>query len=148
MTGSVSVGEAARAWVRAWELGWGTHNPDVIAERYAVDCTFRSLPFRPIEHGREAARAYARESFDEERSVRFTFGEPLVADDGRATVEYRAVSVGLDGSSTTIHGVSVLRFGPDGLVAEHRDCWASAPGDYGIDLRSPASAPASTEALP
>ena len=34
----------------------------------------------------------------------------------------------------TIHGVSLLRIGPDGLVAEHRDCWTEADGDQGIAL--------------
>jgi nuclear transport factor 2 (NTF2) superfamily protein len=126
--------EGARAWVEAWKDGWARHDPDVIAARYTPDCRFRSEPFRDLDHGREAAHAYATHSFEEERSARFFFGEPIVAPDGRAAVEYRAVITAPDGSDTTIHGVSLLRIGPDGLVQEHRDTWAELEGDHGIDL--------------
>jgi nuclear transport factor 2 (NTF2) superfamily protein len=126
--------EGARAWVEAWQDGWARHDPDVIAARYAPDCRFRSEPFRDLEHGRGAAHAYATHSFEEEQSARFTFGEPLVASDGRAAVEYRAVITAPDGSDTTIHGVSLLRIGPDGLVVEHRDTWTELEGDHGVDL--------------
>ena len=70
------------------------------------------------------------------RSVRrrFTFGEPIVADDGRAAVEYRAVITTPEGTETTIHGVSLLRVGPDGLIAEHRDTWTELEGDQGVAL--------------
>jgi hypothetical protein len=126
--------EGARAWVAAWKDGWARHEPDVIAARYAPDVRFRSWPFRDLEHGRAAAHAYAAQSFEEERSARFTFGEPIVGDDGRAAVEYRAVITAPDGSDTTIHGVSVLRIRADGLVGEHRDTWAELEGDHGTAL--------------
>jgi nuclear transport factor 2 (NTF2) superfamily protein len=126
--------DGARAWVAAWQDGWARHDPDVIAARYAPDCRFRSWPFRDLEHGRGAARAYAARSFGEERSARFTFGEPIVDAGGRAAVEYRAVITAPDGSATTIHGVSLLKIGADGLIAEHRDTWTELEGDHGIDL--------------
>lgn len=126
--------EGARAWVEAWKDGWARHDPDVIAARYAEDCRFRSSPFRELEHGRPVAHAYATHSFEEEQSARFTFGEPIVAADGRAAVEYRAVIRTPDGSDTTIHGVSLLRIGADGLIAEHRDTWTELEGDHGVDL--------------
>ena len=126
--------DGARAWVAAWQDGWARHDPDVIAARYAEDCRFRSEPFRDLEHGREAALAYATHSFEEEQSARFFFGEPIVGPDGRAAVEYRAVILAPDGSETTIHGVSLLRIGPDGLVQEHRDTWTELEGDHGVAL--------------
>jgi hypothetical protein len=126
--------EEARAWVEAWKDGWARHDPDVIAARYAEDCRFRSEPFRDLEHGRAAAHAYATHSFEEEQFAWFTFGEPIVGPDGRAAVEYRAVITASDGSEATIHGVSLLRIGPDGLVAEHRDTWTELEGDHGIAL--------------
>jgi ketosteroid isomerase-like protein len=126
--------DGARAWVEAWKDGWARHDPDVIAARYAPDCRFRSWPFRDLEHGRGAARAYAALSFEEEESARFTFGEPIVGPDGRAAVEYRCVITAPDGSEATLHGVSLLRIGTDGLVAEHRDTWTELEGDHGIAL--------------
>ena len=126
--------EGARAWVAAWQDGWSRHDPDVIAARYTPDARFRSEPFRDLEHGRAAAQAYAAHSFDDEASARFFFGEPIVAPDGRAAVEYRAVITSPDGADTTIHGVSLLRIGPDGLVAEHRDTWTELEGDHGVAL--------------
>ena len=130
----VTTEQGVRAWVEAWQDGWARHDPAVIAARYAEDCRFRSAPFRPLEHGRSAPLAYATRSFGEERSARFTFGEPIVGADGRAAVEYRAVITAQDGSDLTIHGVSLLRVGPGGLIDEHRDTWTELEGDHGIDL--------------
>ena len=135
MSAPMTTEQGANAWVEAWKDGWARHDADAVAARYAEGCRFRSAPFRPLEHGRAAARAYAARSFDEESRATFTFGEPIVGADGRAAVEYRAVIWPPDGGEpTTIHGVSLLRVGPDGLVAEHRDTWTELEGDHGIDL--------------
>jgi ketosteroid isomerase-like protein len=131
----VSAEAGVRAWVDAWRDGWQRHDPHVIAARYAADCRFRSQPFRALEHGRDAALAYATGSFAQESRATFTFGDPIVGADGRAAVEYRAVIWPQDGGEpTTIHGVSLLRVGPGGLVAEHRDTWTELEGDHGTDL--------------
>jgi nuclear transport factor 2 (NTF2) superfamily protein len=130
-----TAAEGVRAWIDAWKDGWSRHDPEVIAARYAEDCRFRSEPFRPLEHGRDAALAYASYSFDEESRAEFTFGEPVVAPDGRAAVEYRAVIWPSEGGDpTTIHGVSLLTVGSDGLIAEHRDTWTELEGDHGVAL--------------
>jgi hypothetical protein len=135
VTDETTAAEGARAWVAAWQDGWARHDPEVIAARYAPDCRFRSWPFRDLEHGRSAAHGYATHSFEEESRAEFTFGEPIVAADGRAAVEYRAVIWPPDGGEpTTIHGVSLLRVGPDGLIAEHRDTWTELGGDHGVAL--------------
>ena len=131
--------EAAGAWVDAWSEGWARHDPAVLAARYAPDCVFRSLPFRAAGRGRQATFAYARQSFEEEQSSRFAFGAPVVSANGRAAVEYRAVITAADGAVTTIAGVSMLRFGDDGLVTEHLDTWTEADGDLGIAIRPEAS---------
>ena len=135
MSSAMTNEQGARAWVEAWKDGWARHDPDAVAARYAEVCRFRSAPFRPLEQGRAAAPAYAARSFQEESRATFTFGEPMVGADGRAAVEYRAVIWPPDGGDpTTIHGVSLLRIGPDGLVAEHRDTWTELEGDHGIAL--------------
>ena len=127
--------EGARAWVAAWKEGWARHDPDVIAARYAPDCRFRSEPFRALEHGRAAPLEYATRSFAEESRATFTFGEPIISADSRVAVEYRAVIWPSEGGEpTTFHGVSLLKVGPDGLIAEHRDTWTQLEGDHGIDL--------------
>ena len=127
--------DGARAWIEAWKDGWARHDPAVVAARYAPDCRFRSWPFRDLEHGRAAPLAYATRSFDEESRASFTFGEPIIGADGRAAVEYRAVVWPPDGGEpTTIHGVSLLKIGKDGLITEHRDAWTELEGDHGVDL--------------
>ena len=132
---SSTTRDGAQAWVAAWKDGWARHDPEVIAARYAAGCRFRSEPFRDLEHGRAAPLAYATHSFEEESRATFTFGEPIIGDDGRAAVEYRAVIWPPDsGEPTTIHGVSLLRVGPDGLIAEHRDTWTELEGDHGVAL--------------
>jgi nuclear transport factor 2 (NTF2) superfamily protein len=127
--------DGAHAWVRAWQDGWARHDPGTIAARYASDCRFRSEPFRALEHGRAAVLAYATHSFEEESNASFSFGKPIVGDDGRAAVEYRAVIWPRGGGDpTTIHGVSLLKVGADGLIAEHRDTWTELEGDHGVAL--------------
>lgn len=135
----MTTAEAVAAWVDAWSEGWARHDPTTVASRYALDCVFRSQPFRAPGRGRQAAFDYARQSFGEEQSARFAFGPPLVAANGRAAVEYRAVITAEDGSVTTIAGTSMLRFGEDGLVTEHLDTWTEADGDLGIAIRPEAA---------
>jgi uncharacterized protein (TIGR02246 family) len=120
----MDVGSAARAWVQAWSIGWAAHDADVIAARYADDCEFLSHPFREPLVGREGARRYAEQAFSEERSAVSTFSDPIVSGDDRAAVEYRATITTIDGRTSTLAGVTVLRFDDDGLVREHRDYWA------------------------
>ena len=125
--------EAARAWVDAWSAGWSSHDVAAIAERYSADCVFRSHPFRSAASGAVGAATWIREAFEEERSARFVFGDPIVSPEGRAAIEYRAVITGLDGRLTTLAGTTVLRFDAHGLVADHRDYWAITEGDLGLD---------------
>jgi ketosteroid isomerase-like protein len=132
-TPSMRPAEAARAWVEAWSDGWRDHDPERIAERYGDECVFSSHPFRQLRHGRQGALGYVREAFAQESTARFAFAEPIVANDGRAAVEYRAVISGIDNTVSTLAGTTVLRFGPDGLVLEHRDYWAITDGDRGLE---------------
>jgi ketosteroid isomerase-like protein len=118
--------DAARAWVEAWTKGWIDHDPDVIAARYADGCVFRSHPSRDPLFGPEGARTYAEQAFAEERSADPSFEQPIIGDDGRSAVEYRARVTTTEGDDVDLFGVSVLRFDDEGLVTEHRDYWAMA----------------------
>lgn len=139
INGSNIPAAAATAWVDAWERGWAEHDSVLIAERYAANCIISSHPLRPTVRGRAAAAAWIREAFAQERSARFVFGLPIVADD-RAAMEYRAIITGRDGVETTLAGTTVLRFDEAGLVTEHRDYWTTSPGDLGLDVPMEASA--------
>jgi ketosteroid isomerase-like protein len=134
VTDRVGPDTAARAWVDAWTFGWTNHDVEAIADRYGPGCTFASHPFRPAARGRHGAAAWVREAFAQERSATFVFGDPIASGDGRAAVEYRAVITAPDGGRSTLAGTTVLRFDDDGLVVEHRDYWAIADGDLGLDL--------------
>ena len=118
---------AARAWVDAWSRAWPAADPEPLRAVYADDAVFRSSPFREPRLGREGALDYARSAFaDQDDFTGCSFGEPVVAGD-RAAVEYWAVLVE-SGREVTIAGVSLLRFGPDGLVRSQQDYWALEPG--------------------
>jgi hypothetical protein len=75
--------------------------------------------------------------FSEEERAEVWFAEPVVEDD-RAAVAWWAISRGINGRDNTLAGVSMIRFGRDGLVVEQRDYWNSAddtalspPDDWG-----------------
>jgi len=114
----VETGEAARRWAETWERAWRDHDPAEIAGLYAENAHFRSQPFRAPEPARE----YAERVFAQEVSAEAQFGEPIV-DGDRAAVEWRARTQLVDGGEEDLVGVSLLRFGPDGLVTEQRDIW-------------------------
>jgi hypothetical protein len=114
---------AARNWVDAWTRGWEAADPDPIAALYAEDAVFRSHPFREPE---ASARAYVEHAFANESLVECRFAEPIVKGD-RAAVEYWAILRTPRGEET-LAGVTVLRFGPDGRVVEHRDHWSMQEG--------------------
>ncbi|HWM13530.1 MAG TPA: nuclear transport factor 2 family protein [Gaiellaceae bacterium] len=123
----MDTGAAVRAWVDAWSRAWPAADPAPLAAVYAPDADFRSHPFREPHEGREGALDYARTAFDDQEGFTYCrFGELVVAGD-RAAVEYWAVLVE-NGREVTIAGISLLRFGPDGLVRSQRDYWALEPG--------------------
>jgi hypothetical protein len=118
--------QAARLWVDAWARGWIAHDADLVASQYSDTCEFGSHPFRERLQGREGARQYAVQVFAEERSARPSFVAPVVGEDGRAAVEYRADITTIAGQETQLAGVTLLPFDSSGLVTEHRDYWAMA----------------------
>jgi hypothetical protein len=122
MTGA-DVRAAARRWVEVWGRSWPAADADAIAQLYAADAIFHSHPFR--EH--QAPGEYAAWAFADQTAAECRFGEPVV-DGHRASVDWWAVVTATDGAVETLAGTSLLRFGPDGLVVEQRDVWASEPG--------------------
>jgi hypothetical protein len=118
----VDAADAARRWAHAWRTAWLDGDDGAVSRLYSKDAVFRSHPARPAHIGTEGARAYARQAFAEERAMKVWFGEPFLAGNERAAVEYWAV-LRSEGRDLTLAGVALLRFQPDGLVAEQHDYW-------------------------
>jgi SnoaL-like domain len=118
----VDTESAARRWRETWARGWEEKDVDAIAGLYAEGARFRSQPFRELQD----PRAYSEWAFAEQDEAQVWMGDPIVAGD-RAIVEYWAV-VRYEGRDETIAGISVLRFGPDGLVHEQHDYWNAQEG--------------------
>lgn len=99
-----------------WERGWPEHNAGAIMALYAEGAFWQQHPFREPEPG------YLARVFAEEESAQCQFGTPVVDGDW-AAVPWTAQTRLVGGGTENMAGVSLLRFGPDGLVAEERDYW-------------------------
>lgn len=128
---------AAERFVSVWESGWAAHDVDAILALYAEDCVHRSMPFRPPHVGRAALATYLRWSFADELPLTVRFSAPLVGADATAVAEFHVTaeeSAPEGPRSLTLAGCVFVRFTADGLAAETRDYWHTAPA------REPASA--------
>lgn len=106
--------DAAERWVEVWERGWPAHDAAGISALYAEGTFWQQHPFREPEPG------YLARVFAEEESSQVLFGTPIV-DGDRAAVTWNAKTKLVNGGTEDLIGVSVLRFGADGLVIEERD---------------------------
>ena len=106
--------EAAQRWAEVWERGWPGHDEAAISALYAEGAVWQQHPFRDPEPG------YLARVFAEEESARCQFGLPIV-DGDQAAVPWSAQTRLADGGTEDLAGVSLLRFGTDGLVVEERD---------------------------
>ena len=122
---AVETLEAARRWAEGWLRAWPAADAEAVAALYAEDAEFRSEPFRDLQTPRD----YAEWAFSEQHEAECWFGEPIVEGD-RAVVEYWAI-VRFEGRDQTIAGIAVIRFRPDGLVAEQHDYWNVRDGRVG-----------------
>lgn len=119
---SVETTVLARRWRDAWVEAWPRRDVDAIAALYRADAAYRSHPLRAPD----TPRAYLARVLADEDAIECRFGEPLVNGD-RAAVEWWASWIE-DGEEITLAGATVLRFGDDGLVAEHVDYWVDGRG--------------------
>jgi SnoaL-like domain len=111
--------EAAQRWAQVWERGWREHDAAAITALYAEGAFWQQHPFRAPDPD------FLARVFAEEESARCEFGPPLV-DGDLAAVPWTAQTTLAGGGSEDLAGVSVLRFGADGLVVEERDFWNQA----------------------
>lgn len=114
----------ARRWADTWRSAWPARDVDAIAALYAENAVYRALAFRDPDLGLEGIRRYLRENFAVEERVECWFGDSIASGD-RAAVEWWATWMER-GERITLAGTTVLRFGEDGLVTDHRDYWNEA----------------------
>jgi SnoaL-like domain len=112
----VDARQAAQRWAEVWERGWPEHDVAAISALYAEGAFWQQHPFRDPEPG------YLARVFAEEESAECRFGVPIV-DGDQAAVPWSAQTRLTDGGNEDLAGVSLLRFGADGLVVEERDFW-------------------------
>lgn len=122
----MSPADAAARWARVWHDAWEARDTEAIASLYAPDAVFSTEAFRVPYRGREGVREYVSQAFAEEREPRVWVGAPIVTGD-RAAIEWWAAVVEND-RPITLAGVSVLRFGADGLVTRQDDAWNQGEG--------------------
>lgn len=108
--------QAAQRWADVWQRGWQEHDEAAISALYAEGAFWQQNPFRDPEAG------YLARVFAEEESAQCQFGVPLV-DGDQAAVRWTAQTRLKDGGAEDLAGVSLVRFGPGGLVLEQRDFW-------------------------
>jgi ketosteroid isomerase-like protein len=123
MSSLMDTQSAARRWRDVWARAWPAKDADAIDALYTRDATYRSHPFRDPE---PSPRNYVERMFAAEDEIECRFGEPIVSGD-RAAVEWWGAWREA-GEQVTLAGATVLRFRPDGLVAEHLDYWVQVDG--------------------
>jgi hypothetical protein len=99
-----------------WARGWPEHDAQAIEALYSDEAQWRQHPFQDPDPG------YLARVFAEEESAHCQFSTPIV-DGDRAAVPWSAQTRLVGGGTEDLAGVSLLRFGPDGLVVEERDFW-------------------------
>ena len=115
----MDTGTAGRRWADTWSRAWPQRDTEAIAALYADTAVYRSQAFRQPDLGLAGVRRYLNEQFSAEDNIECWFGQPIVSGD-RAAVEWWG-SWTEQGQELTFAGVTVLRFGGDGQVIEHRD---------------------------
>ena len=64
----------AQEWIEDYGAAWRAGDADTVSELFAKDAVYRSSPFRPPAVGREAIRAYWRESCSTQEDLELRFG--------------------------------------------------------------------------
>lgn len=117
---------AALANLKAFWEGLTPERLAGIGAVYAPDAYFRD-PFNEVRGVKELERIFGRmhETLD---GPRFTITETILEGERAALLwdfDFRVKSWRPE-VTRRIHGLSVVRFGPDGLVTWHRDYWDAA----------------------
>ena len=116
----------ALAGLKAWWEGLTRERVAILDTVYAPDAYFRD-PFNEVR-GTEELRRIFDHMFDTLESPRFTITETILEGNRAVLVwdfDFRIRALRPD-LARRIHGLTVVRFAPDGRVAYHRDYWDAA----------------------
>ena len=112
--------------VRAYWENLTRERVDALGEVYAPDAYFRD-PFNEVRGTAELQRVFDH-MYDSLDEPRFTITETLLEGDAAVLIWDFSFRVKKWKPEVTqaIHGLSHVRFGPDGRVTYHRDYWDAA----------------------
>jgi steroid delta-isomerase len=120
------VSAEALAGLKAYWEGLTRERLDLLDTVYASDAWFRD-PFNEVRGIEELRRVFGH-MFDTLEAPRFTIAETILEGDRAVLIwdfDYR-IRAYRPHEARRIHGLSVVRFAPDGRVASHRDYWDAA----------------------
>lgn len=116
----------ALAGLKAYWEGLTRSRVDILDTVYAPEAYFRD-PFNEVRGIKELRRIFEH-MYETLEEPRFTITETILEGDRAVLVwdfDFR-IKAWKPGTTQRIHGLSVVRFGPDGRVVWHRDYWDAA----------------------
>lgn len=113
-------------WLKSLATAWERRDPDAAAALFTDDATYSVDPHAPPTRGRTAIRAYWVGEVEGQRGIDVRFGAPVVSGDRVAAEWWATLQTSPDGPST-IAGIVMLRFAPDGRCSELREYWMVSP---------------------
>ena len=113
-----------RAWLGRYVDAVNARDPDALAALFAADAVQADPASNPPNVGRDAIRAFFAASIDASRTWTFT-AERVHTCAEHAAVDFR-IEIDLEGMATTIAGIEVVTFEPDGLIRSVAAYWDDA----------------------
>lgn len=117
-------------WIDAYAAAWRTRDPDAAAALFTEDGAYHDDPFGEPHRGHDGVRAYWEQTCATQDQVTTRFGTPVVeGGGGRAAVEFWVTNLA-DGEPSTLVGILLLRFAPDGRCQQLREVWFARAGHH------------------
>jgi ketosteroid isomerase-like protein len=113
-------------WLKSLAAAWERRDADAAAALFTHEATYSVDPHAPPKRGRTAIRDYWAAEVAEQHGIQVQFGTPVVAGD-RVAVEWWATLEDSADGPTTLAGIVMLRFAPDGRCAVLREYWMASP---------------------
>ena len=111
-------------WVDAYEVAWGSNDPEQIGALFTEDAVYYTAPFGEPWRGREAIVAGWLENRDEYGT--WDFDEKVLAVAGDLAF-VQGETVYLEPTTKTYHNLWVIRLDGEGRCSEFTEWWMLAP---------------------